>query len=350
MSPPVTGARPGRTTTLTGGLMFPGQGTQRIGMGRWMERTSAAASEVFDVAARVLGRDVRTLCFSGPARELTLTQHAQVAVFTCNAAAVALLAAEGFEAKLAVGHSVGELNALVAAGVLPFEDGLRLVAARGELMGRITAPGTMSAVIGLGLEAVRELCARATIAGQADDPPTHPAHRSVVVPALLNGPENVVVSGDLDAVDRCETLAGEAGARKVTRLVVSSAFHSPLMAEAVAEWAEVVATAPLRDPRIPVVLNTTGALATGADDVRRALVDQLTGPVRWVEDVRVAASLLGDGDLLLEAGDSKVLTTLVRGIEPDLATMTLHDPKSLRRLRGEKPATQPRPMLARASS
>jgi [acyl-carrier-protein] S-malonyltransferase len=330
--------RTGRATALTGGLMFPGQGTQRIGMGRWLERTSAAASAVFDVAAQVLGRDVRRLCFTGPARELTLTQHAQVAVFTCNEAAAALLRAEGFDAKLAVGHSVGELNALVAAGVLPLEDGLRLVAARGELMGRIDAPGTMSAVIGLGLDAVRELCARATIQG------------STVVPALVNGPENVVVSGDLDAVDRCETLAAEAGARKVTRLVVSSAFHSPLMAEAVAEWSEVVAAAPLREPRVPVVLNTTGAVARGADDVRAALVDQLTGPVRWVEDVRAAAALLGEGDLLVEAGDSKVLTTLVRGIVPELPTMTLHDPKALRRLRGETPASQPRPQLARASS
>jgi [acyl-carrier-protein] S-malonyltransferase len=323
---------------LVGGLMFPGQGTQRIGMGRWMERTSPAASAVFDVAAEVLGRDVRSLCFTGPARELTLTQHAQVAVFTCNAAAAALLAAEGFVPRLAVGHSVGELSALVAAGVVELEDGLRLVAARGELMGRIRAPGTMAAVIGLGLEPVRKLCEQASHAGEP------------VVPALLNGFENVVVSGDVDAVERCETLATEAGARKVTRLVVSSAFHSPLMAEAVAEWSEVVAAAPLREPRIPVLLNTTGAVATGVADVRTALVDQLTGPVRWVEDVRAAAALLGEGDLFMEAGDSKVLSTLVRAIEPDVPTMTLHDPKTLRRLRGETPASQPRPMLARASS
>ena len=207
---------------LAGGLMFPGQGTQRIGMGRWMERSSRASSVVFDVATEVLGRDVRALCFSGPARELTLTQHAQVAVFTCNAAAAALLDAEGFGAELAVGHSVGELNALVAAGVLTLEDGLRLVAARGELMGRITAPGTMSAVIGLAPDAVRALCEAASGDG------------GTVVPALLNGPHNVVVSGDVAAVERCEAMAPDAGARKVTRLVVSSAFHSPLMAEAVA--------------------------------------------------------------------------------------------------------------------
>ena len=321
---------------LSGGLMFPGQGTQRIGMGRWMERSSRAASAVFDVAAEVLGRDVRALCFNGPARQLTLTQHAQVAVFTCNAAAAALLDAEGFGAELAVGHSVGELNALVAAGVLTLEDGLRLVAARGELMGRITAPGAMSAIIGLEPDAVRGLCDAASDGS------------GTVVPALLNGPHNVVVSGDVAAVERCEALAPDAGARKVARLVVSSAFHSPLMAEAVAEWSGVVAAAPLTQPRIPVVLNTTGAVATGVDDVATALVDQLTGPVRWVEDVRAAVA--AGARTLVEAGDSKVLTALVRAIDPDLPTMTMHDPKMLRRLRGETPATQPRPQLARASS
>jgi [acyl-carrier-protein] S-malonyltransferase len=339
------GEGPGRVAParFAGALMFPGQGSQRIGMGRWMERTSPAAAEVFDVAGEVLGRDVRALCFTGPARELTLTRNAQVAVFTTNAAAAAVLAAEGFEARLALGHSVGELNALVAAGVLPLDDGLRLVAARGEIMGRIPVPGTMAALVGLDQDVVRELCAAAS--GE----PSGPAGTAgVVVPALLNGPQNVVVSGDVAAVELCTGLAVEAGARSITKLVVSGAFHSPLMAAAVAEWSEVVAAAALREPRIPVVLNTTGAVATGADDVRRALVDQLTGPVRWVEDVRTAVGLLGrlDGGLLMESGDSKVLTTLARGIEPDAATMTMHDPKTLRRLRGETPARQPRPQLA----
>jgi [acyl-carrier-protein] S-malonyltransferase len=332
---------PGRPRPA-GGLMVPGQGSQRIGMGRWMERASPAAAEVFDVAAGVLERDVRALCFTGPARELTLTRNAQVAVFTVNAAAAAVLAAEGFETRLAMGHSVGELNALVAAGVLSLADGLRLVAARGDLMGRVTVPGTMAALVGADLDTVRGLCVAASGAG-------------TVVPALLNGPRNVVVSGDADAVERCVALAGAAGAHTVTRLVVGGAFHSPLMGPAVARWSAVVAAAPLREPRIPVVLNTTGAVATGVDDVRRALVDQLTGQVRWVDDVRAAARVLrglsgGDGTgLLVEAGDSKVLTALVRGVEPGLPTMTMHDPKTLRRLGGGTPATQPRARLSPAA-
>ncbi len=302
------------------GVMFPGQGTQRVGMGRVLERTSPAARAVFDTADGVLDRDVRKLCFTGPTRELTLTQNAQVAIFTSNAACLARLREEGHRPALALGHSVGELNAAVAAGVLTLEDGLRLVAARGALMGRIEVPGTMASVLGLSPEAVGELCAEVTA--------TDPAHP--VVAALLNGPENVVVSGATEGVEAVEQAASAAGARKVTRLTVSSAFHSPLMAEAVAEWREVVAAAQLHEPEFPVVLNTTGTIATGADDVGAALVDQLTGPVRWVEDVRTAA---GAGvDLMVEAGDSKVLTALVRAIDPELTCLTMHDPRALRRL------------------
>jgi [acyl-carrier-protein] S-malonyltransferase len=295
--------------------MFPGQGTQRVGMGRLIERSSAAASEVFDTADGVLERDVRKLCFSGPTRELTLTQNAQVAIFTSNAAALAKLREEGHSPGLSLGHSVGELNALCAAGVLSLEDGLRLVAKRGELMGRIETPGTMSSILGLMWDDVTALC---------------DSMSEVVVPALINGPENVVVSGSVAGVEQLEQLALEAGARKATRLTVSNAFHSPLMAEAVAEWSSVVAAASFGEPRFPVVLNTTGAIATDAQDARQALVDQLTGPVRWVEDVRAAAAA-GVG-LLVEAGDSKVLTALVRAIEPELATLTMHDPRALKKL------------------
>jgi [acyl-carrier-protein] S-malonyltransferase len=305
------------------GLMFPGQGTQKVGMGRVAERSSPAAAAVFDAADSVLTRDVRRLCFAGPTRELTLTQNAQVAIFTCNAAFAALLAEHGHEPVVVLGHSVGELNALVAAGVLSLEDGLKLVAARGELMGRITTPGAMSSVLGLGPDRVRELCDQVSV-------PDRP-----VVAALINAPENVVVSGATEAVEALEPLALAAGARKATRLTVSSAFHSPLMAEAVEQWAQVVGGARFEQPRIPVVLNTTGALARDADDIRQALVDQLTGPVRWVEDVRVAAS--AGARMLVESGDSKALAAMVRAIDPGLPTVTLHDPRAIRRVREGHP-------------
>jgi [acyl-carrier-protein] S-malonyltransferase len=178
----------------------------------------------------------------------------------------------------------------------------------------------MAAVLGLSPDAVRGICERLSGAD-----PDHP-----VVAALLNGPENVVVSGAVQGVEAAERLAAEAGARKVTRLTVSSAFHSPLMAEAVAEWRAVVAGAQLREPGFPVVLNTTGAVATGADDARQALVDQLTGPVRWMEGVRAAVA--AGADLMVEAGDSKVLSALVRAIDPGLPCLAMHDPRALRRL------------------
>jgi [acyl-carrier-protein] S-malonyltransferase len=293
-------------------------------MGRQFDRAGAGAA-VFDAAARVTGRDVRALCFTGPAREQTLTQNAQLAVFTCNAAALALLTDAGTEPVCALGHSVGELNALHAAGVVDLDDGLRLVAARGALMGAIREPGAMLAVLGLDLDAVSALCDQAA---QATGLP--------LVPALLNGSANIVASGAVAAVDLLETLAADSGALKVTRLVVSHAFHSPLMAGAVAAWRDIVAAVELREPRIPVLLNTTGRTARDVDDIRTALVDQLTGPVRWVEDVVAAQATGATG--LVEAGDSKVLTGLARTIAPDLPTLTLSDPRAVRRLRETAPA------------
>lgn len=302
------------------GVMFPGQGTQRLGMGRQFDRAGAGAAAVFDAAERVTGRDVRALCFTGPAREQTLTQNAQLAVFTCNAAALALLEESGVEPVCALGHSVGELNALHAAGVLDLDDALRLVAARGAIMGAVREPGTMLAVLGLELDVVSALCDQAA---QATGLP--------LVAALRNGAVNIVASGAVAAVEELERLAAAAGALKVTRLVVSHAFHSPLMSGAVAAWRDVVTATELRAPRIPVLLNTTGREARDVEDIRAALVDQLTGPVRWVEDV-LAAQASGAVELV-EAGDSKVLTGLARTIAPALATQTMSDPRMVRRLR-----------------
>jgi [acyl-carrier-protein] S-malonyltransferase len=301
------------------GVMFPGQGTQRLGMGRHLERGAPGAA-VFDVASEVTGRDVRALCFTGPAAVQTRTENAQVAVFTCNAAALALLRDAGAEPVVALGHSVGELNALHAAGVLDLDEAVRLVAARGALMGAITRPGAMLAVLGLDLPTVVALCEQARATAGAP-----------VVAALLNGPANVVASGAVEAVEALTPLVLAAGAVKATQLVVSHAFHSPLMADAVDAWRDVVAAVPLAPPRIPVLLNTTGRAAAGVDDIRAALVDQLTGPVRWVEDVRAAVSAGARG--FVEAGDSKVLGGLVRAIDPQLPTWTMNDPRTVRRLR-----------------
>ena len=300
------------------GVMFPGQGTQRTGMGRLAERS---APEVFDLGSEVLGRNLRDLCFRCPARELVLTQNAQVAVFTCNAASAEALRAEGHRPVLAVGHSVGELNALCEAGVMSLEEGFRLVATRGELMGRVRTAGTMAAIVGLGSAAVERICAEVR-------------ERTCVVAALFNGPVNTVVSGTVEGVEECARIALREGARKVTRLEVSSAFHSPLMAEVAGEWRAVVERLKLRAPCIPVVLNATGAACDDADEIRRALVAQLTEPVRWVAAVRSATRL--GVRTLVEAGDSKVLSALVRAITPQVACVPMQDPRALARLRGRR--------------
>ncbi|SHN27639.1 ACP S-malonyltransferase [Cryptosporangium aurantiacum] len=297
------------------GFLFPGQGTQRVGMGHWLERASKAAAAVFDTGSAVLGRDLRALCFRGPERELTLTQNTQVAVFTVNAVAAAALGERGSVPDAVAGHSVGELNALCAAGVLPLEEGFRLVAARGALMGRVRTPGAMAAVIGLDLDRVAEIC--------ADVP-------GPVVPALLNGPSNVVISGAAESVATASDRATAAGARKVTRLVVSSAFHSPLMAEATDEWRAVVAAAGLRPPSVPLFLNVPGASVSSVDAIQRAVVEQLTAPVRWTDVVSGIAAL--GVRRLVEAGDSKVLTVLARAIVPGVPCVSLSDPRAFRRL------------------
>jgi [acyl-carrier-protein] S-malonyltransferase len=308
------------------GVMFPGQGTQRLGMGRHLERASAAAAAVFDIASEVLDRDMRALCFTGPSAEQTRTENAQAAVFTCNAAALAVLVEAGIEPVCALGHSVGEFNALHAAGVITLEQGLALVAARGALMGSISAPGAMLAVLGLDPKVVERLCLQASETAGAS-----------VFASLRNGPANVVASGAAAAVDALEPLAREAGAVRATRLVVSHAFHSPLMGPAVQRWAEVVADVELAEPRIPVLLNTTGRAATGLEDIRTGMVGQLTAPVLWVDNVEAAVE--AGTTLFVESGDSKVLTGLARAIAPEIPAWTLSDPRTVRRLRTGSLAT-----------
>jgi [acyl-carrier-protein] S-malonyltransferase len=300
--------------TVTG-FLFPGQGTQRVGMGYWVERASPAAAAVFDLGSDVLGRDLRALCFRGPERELTRTRNTQVAVFTVNAATQAALAERGCRPGVVAGHSVGELNALCAAGMLSPPDGFRLVAVRGALMGRIQTPGAMAAVIGLDLPTVERLCAEVP---------------GAVVPALLNGPQNIVVSGATTSVEAVSARATEAGARKVTRLAVGGAFHSPLMAEVVEEWRDTVAGVELHPPEIPLILNVSGQAATATDVVRTAIVEQLTAPVRWVEVMRSVVA--AGAQRLVESGDSKVLSVLARAIVPGHPCVPLNDPRSLRRL------------------
>lgn len=289
------------------GLLFPGQGSQAVGMGRDLAERFPAARRVFEEADTVLGFALSRLCWEGPDAELTLTVNAQPALLTHSAAAWAVLRDAGLNVVSAAGHSLGEFSAYHAAGSLDFADALRLVRRRGELMlesGRARA-GTMAAVLGLDDEVIDGVCREASSGG------------SVVVPANFNSPGQVVISGDVAAVERAAPLLVSAGARKVQPLNVSGAFHSPLMAPAAEGLRQQVEAAAPRDPAFPIVSNVSAAAVAEAAEARVLLVEQLTSPVRWVASVRTLLQL--GVERFVELGPGKVLTGLLKRIDPAAA-------------------------------
>jgi [acyl-carrier-protein] S-malonyltransferase len=286
-------------------FLFPGQGSQFVGMGRELVEREPAARALFDEADARLGFPLSRLCFDGPEEALTDTAVQQPALFTTSLAAWAVLSARGeADAAYLAGHSLGEFSALAAAGALSFADGLALVRRRGELMklaGR-RAPGGMAAILGLDAAPVAELCAEAAAetglyVGVAND----------------NCPGQVVITGDETALARAMTLLGQAGARKVVRLPISIAAHSPLMAGVAAEFAAAVAAAPLAAARIPVVANVTAQPIVTPDEIRAEVTAQLTAPVRWTDSVRQLGAL--GVDAYVEVGPGDVLLGLVKRID-----------------------------------
>jgi len=286
-------------------FLFPGQGSQFVGMGRELVDREPAARALFDEADARLGFALSRLCFDGPEEALTDTAVQQPALFTTSLAAWAVLTERG-EANAAylAGHSLGEFSALAAAGALSFADGLALVRRRGELMKLAgqRQPGGMAAVLGLDAAPVADLCATAAAetgryVGVAND----------------NCPGQVVITGDETALARAMTLLGEAGARKVVRLPISIAAHSPLMASVADEFAAAVAAAPLAPARVPVVANVTAQPITTPDEIRAELTAQLTAPVRWTESVRRLGTL--GVDAYVEVGPGDVLLGLVKRID-----------------------------------
>ncbi|MFI6298499.1 ACP S-malonyltransferase [Nonomuraea sp. NPDC050790] len=296
------------------GYLFPGQGTVRVGMGAWLRR-NPVARRVLDEFDERLSRPISPICTRGPLDRLVSTEHAQIAVTACNLATHAVLAEEGFEPHVVAGHSVGELSALYAAGVLDLAETARLVELRARLMSRVHVIGGMHAVMGLEVEQVEEMVGWA--AGP-DEP---------LVVGLENAPGHVVVSGAMGALDRLAKLATSAS--KIVELSVGNAFHSPLMDPAVPEWSDAVEAAQMRPPRVPVVPNVTAELTTDLDVIRRALVAQLTGRVLWTRTVTLVDAL-GPS---VEVGDSKVLAGLSR--RSGARCLSMAEPSALRRLARE---------------
>ena len=297
-------------------FLFPGQGAQAVGMGRALADRHPAAREVFDAADRALGFSLSSICWDGPDARLRETRHAQPALLTHSVAALRLVEAAGIKPSWCAGHSLGEYSACVAAGALAFEDAVRLVHRRGELMyeAGLQTPGTMAAVLGLGRDDVAAACREAESAG-------------IVVPANLNAPGQIVISGEPAAV----TLAGERcktrGARRVIALEVSGAFHSPLMASASTGLNERLRATPFAEPRCPIVPNVSAEPATTAALVRHALEEQLLGAVRWEDSMRALLAAGATG--FVELGTGKVLRGLLRTLDKDAASWNVEDPDSL---------------------
>jgi [acyl-carrier-protein] S-malonyltransferase len=293
-------------------VMCPGQGAQKVGMGKDLADRFAAARDTFAAIDEALGVSLSRIMWEGPDEELTRTHNAQPAILA-HSAAVLAVAGEALETPGAsAGHSLGEYTAHVAARSLSVTDAARLVRRRGELMHQAgtTRPGTMAAVLGLETAAVEDACREASASG------------GVAVPANLNAPEQTVISGDPEAVARAGEGCKARGAKRVVPLRVSGAFHSPLMQPAVDGLREALAGAAFRDPRFPVVANATAQPVRKAPEAMRLLVEQLTAPVRWVECMRAAAAL-APGATFVEVGPGNVLAGLLKRIVPEAESLAL---------------------------
>lgn len=292
-------------------LVFPGQGSQKPGMGKDLAAMHPGAADTFRAADDALGVPLSALCFDGPAETLMETHNAQPALLTHGIAVWRLLSERlGAHVRCTAGHSLGEFTAHVAAGTFDFETAVRLVRTRGELMqaAGIERPGAMAAILGDIDVRVRALCEQAT------------REAGVVVPANYNSPGQVVVSGEVAGVERLIELAREHGARKCIRLQVSGAFHSPLMDAARPGWTEALTTVTMRDTTVPVYANVTGRQVMVSKQSRRLLSEQMTSPVRWTEIVRNIAEDF-PGITFIELGPGNVLGGLIRKIVPDATVL-----------------------------
>ena len=300
-------------------FIFPGQGAQFVGMGQEFYKNFPLAKSLYDSADKILGFSVTSVSFEGPEEELKQTRITQPAIFTLSVIIAKLLQEKGIFPQLAAGHSLGEYAALVAAEAIDFEDALKLVKLRGELMQRSGEdnPGTMAAIIGLSPEEVTDICTEAALV-------------DVVQPANFNAPNQTVISGSVAGVDAAMEIAQKHNARKVVPLIVSGAFHSPLMSSAQVGLRNALENTELRDPKIPVYTNVTAEPIMSASEITGNLFKQVTHPVRWTQSIQ---NMIGDGaDTFYELGPGKVLTALMRKNHREVNAKACSTPDTLLQL------------------
>jgi [acyl-carrier-protein] S-malonyltransferase len=299
-------------------FLFPGQGSQVLGMGRGLAEKHPIARQTFEEADEALGYKLSQVCFEGPEEKLRLTEITQPAILTTSVAAWRLLVEKGVKPAFVAGHSLGEYSAHVAAGTLTFADALRTVRKRGQYMQEAVpvGVGAMSAILGMQLEKVVAVCREA-------------AHGEICEPANINSPEQIVISGHTAAVERATQLADERGAKRAKILPVSAPFHCSLMKPAQDRLRADLDQLILKNPEVPVACNVDAALMKDADVSRDALVRQVTGSVKWEQSMRL---LIAQGvHTFVEVGPGKVLCGLLRQIDRSRACVNVADETSLQK-------------------
>jgi [acyl-carrier-protein] S-malonyltransferase len=316
------------TTPQAIAFLFPGQGSQTVGMGKDLADKYPVARQTFDEADEALGYKLSQLCFEGPEEKLRLTEITQPAILTASVAALRVLGEKGVNPSFVAGHSLGEYSAHVAAGTMTFPDAVRTVRNRGKYMQEAVpvGVGAMAAILGMDLEKVTAVCADA-------------AQDEVCEPANVNSAEQIVISGHTAAVERAAKLAGDRGAKRAVMLSVSAPFHCSLMKPAQDRLAADLRSLEFQKPRVSIVCNVDAALIEDADPARDALVRQVTGAVKWEPSMRL---LMAKGiQTFVEVGPGKVLCGLMRQIDRSKTCLNVGDEASLQKTleqRSAKPA------------
>ncbi|MCD6075562.1 MAG: fabD [Rhodospirillales bacterium] len=299
-------------------FVFPGQGSQEVGMGRDLAEAFAVAREVFEEVDDALGFNLRRVMLEGPEAELQLTENAQPALMAMSLAVLRVLQTQsnfelGTKCSFVAGHSLGEYSALTAAGTFALADAARVLKERGRAMQQAVpvGKGAMAALLGVELEAAEEIAAAAAQGG-------------VCAAANDNAPGQIVISGDADAVDRALAIAAERGFKRAIKLPVSAPFHCALMQPAADRMAEVLAATKISFPAVPVIANVTAVPTSDPDEIRKLLVEQVTSRVRWRECV--LAMKAHNVDTVVEIGAGKVLTGLTKRIDKELTGISVSSP------------------------